>query len=758
MSTSLKRSWRVSRQTVTGASCSVFLLLVSGFWILTSLPAPAIVDTNNNTVSDIWEKHFNNGNLLPNLVPQADPDGDGWTNTHEAAAGTNPFDPNPPDGIIRPDIVHIPATYITGASGDPEILTPEAVTLTWPTLPGKQYTLHYSPDLSEGSWQPVEAPYNGNGSITEYGIPLTQENGSTPDKLFWRVAVGDIDTGGDGVTNAEELALGLNPLLADTIPGVPDLWLALNFGENPPNGGLSTVDPNADPDSDGASTLEELQSGTNPVSADASGSRRWITVHGNGAAQEKITRTGTLTIPAGQSALLSVAIASEEFPYWTGVQSGFNDLLEWHVIPSQGDSINGSINVNERHSEWEIDVVDGTTLPGLPSPVHIEQVRGLTAPPDSDLTIQVEVGATNFSDETLPSLVAVGLLPVEIKAYRPEMVQQSVDLRPSDQTKLVIPDAEELNPGVRIRVNRDNDDYDSPYKSDADEDSVSGENDLIKVEFSCPGLAGMTGIKVFLKRSNSKLRTWEAKEKGTAILKNEDEKELTLNAQGAKTIWVEAIDQGEGELEWQLKSGTNVIGTAGKLKFITYKELIVGLSGETFYSGSSNGNGMFSVCQKLYLEGYKVAYYDVNGINTTSGDPASREAGFQIWQCFVRDIGMFGHSHGGGATHDISKKLNDTRSSLGSFGINFTGYMDAIQHDGGTFDPAAETRYPPSSLYHWNYYQRHLSIRSNAVTGAAVNLDVNTTTWGSSLGHTSIDSDPTVQKDLHSAIKTHVAP
>lgn len=419
MSTSLKRSWRVSRQTVTGASCSVFLLLVSGFWILTSLPAPAIVDTNNNTVSDIWEKHFNNGNLLPNLVPQADPDGDGWTNTQEAAAGTNPFDPNPPDGIIRPDIVHIPATYITGASGDPEILTPEAVTLTWPTLPGKQYTLHYSPDLSEGSWQPVEAPYNGNGSITEYGIPLTQENGSTPDKLFWRVAVGDIDTDGDGVTNAEELALGLNPLLADTIPGVPDLWLALNFGENPPNGGLSTVDPNADPDSDGASTLEELQSGTNPVSADASGSRRWITVHGNGAAQEKITRTGTLTIPAGQSALLSVAIASEEFPYWTGVQSGFNDLLEWHVIPSQGDSINGSINVNERHSEWEIDVVDGTTLPGLPSPVHIEQVRGLTAPPDSDLTIQVEVGATNFSDETLPSLVAVGLLPVDLDIVHP---------------------------------------------------------------------------------------------------------------------------------------------------------------------------------------------------------------------------------------------------------------------------------------------------------------------------------------------------
>jgi hypothetical protein len=230
-----------------------------------------------------------------------------------------------------------------------------------------------------------------------------------------------------------------------------------------------------------------------------------------------------------------------------------------------------------------------------------------------------------------------------------------------------------------------------------------------------------------------------------------------VDAQGSMSIWVEAIDQGEGELEWQLKSGGIVIGIIGKLKFITYKELIVGLSGETFYSGSANGNGMFDVCQKLYLEGYNVAYYDVHSINTTSGDPAYREAGFQISQCFVQEIGIFGHSHGGGATHDISKKINDARSSLGSFGINFTGYVDAIRHD-GTFERVAETRYPPSSLYHWNYYQRHLPIMGNAVFGAATNLDVNTTTWGSSLGHLSIDNDPTVQNELHSTIKTHVAP
>lgn len=89
-----KRSWSILLQTVTGASRSVFILFI---FLTTS--AHAIVDTNENGLSDLWEKHVNNGNLLPNLDPQADPDGDGWTNQQEASAGTHLLDSNPPDGI-----------------------------------------------------------------------------------------------------------------------------------------------------------------------------------------------------------------------------------------------------------------------------------------------------------------------------------------------------------------------------------------------------------------------------------------------------------------------------------------------------------------------------------------------------------------------------------------------------------------------------------------------------------------------------------
>ena len=45
----------------------------------------------------------------------------------------------------------------------------------------------------------------------EYGIPLPDA-----DKLFWRVTIEDVDTDGDGLTDAEECALGTNPLLADS--------------------------------------------------------------------------------------------------------------------------------------------------------------------------------------------------------------------------------------------------------------------------------------------------------------------------------------------------------------------------------------------------------------------------------------------------------------------------------------------------------------------------------------------------------------
>jgi hypothetical protein len=91
------------------------------------------------------------------------------------------------------------------------LITPEAVTLTWPAFPGKQYTILYSLDLTAESWATFDQAFVATGSEVEYGIPLVQSDGSRLDQCFWRVTPQDVDTDGDGLSDAEEYDLGTQP-------------------------------------------------------------------------------------------------------------------------------------------------------------------------------------------------------------------------------------------------------------------------------------------------------------------------------------------------------------------------------------------------------------------------------------------------------------------------------------------------------------------------------------------------------------------
>ncbi len=176
-----------------------------------TLPAFAFLDANNNGLSDLWERAYNNGQLFgTSFDPQADADGDGWTNAQEAGAGTNPFYSNPPEGIVRPQLTNIPAVWSEpDENGDSVIVTPASMFMEWQTIPGKQYTLLYSPDLIEWLAVPNET-FIGSGSIRGYGIELTD------DKLFWRLKIEDVDSDGDGLSDSEEYALGTDSATRDT--------------------------------------------------------------------------------------------------------------------------------------------------------------------------------------------------------------------------------------------------------------------------------------------------------------------------------------------------------------------------------------------------------------------------------------------------------------------------------------------------------------------------------------------------------------
>ena len=218
-------------------------LLIYGFC---ALPSKAIIDENGNGMSDVWERIYNHGNLFPSEYPyrpQDDPDGDGWTNEQEAVVGTDPFDPTPPDGLVRLNVIQVPE-FRSDVNGDgiSDPITPEAIILTWPTIPGKLYTLCHSPDLAPGNWSPVEQAFIGDGTEEEFTFTLAENENHEPppDKWFWRVMIEDADSNhdgqtdaedyqlaadmdGDGLTLAQEIALGTDPTNPDTDnDGLPD--------------------------------------------------------------------------------------------------------------------------------------------------------------------------------------------------------------------------------------------------------------------------------------------------------------------------------------------------------------------------------------------------------------------------------------------------------------------------------------------------------------------------------------------------------
>ncbi len=203
------------------------------------LSLQAIVDTNENGLSDLWEKQHNNDELFPETFdPEADPDADGWTNAQEAAAGTDPFSTVHPDGHLQPETTHIPATW-----GDidndniPDLLTPEVIQVSWPTIPGKQYTLQSNPDLTPDNWIDVDTPFIGTGTVVTYNFVT-----SAATKTFWRVNITDFDSDSDNLSDAEENQIGSNPQLLDSDGD------GLNDGEEIAN----LTDPtNSDTDNDG---------------------------------------------------------------------------------------------------------------------------------------------------------------------------------------------------------------------------------------------------------------------------------------------------------------------------------------------------------------------------------------------------------------------------------------------------------------------------------------------------------------------------
>jgi len=140
-------------------------------------------DPSANQLSDIWEIHY--GAVA--LTAAGDSDLDGFSNALENAAGTDPLDP-----LSRPML-----DMEAGVSG--------WVLAKWPSEPGIAYHIQSSPDMSPLSWQTLAV-------VMGDGTPLLQalSTGGEP-RFFFRLRAGDADSDSDGISDWEELKLGLLP-------------------------------------------------------------------------------------------------------------------------------------------------------------------------------------------------------------------------------------------------------------------------------------------------------------------------------------------------------------------------------------------------------------------------------------------------------------------------------------------------------------------------------------------------------------------
>ena len=158
-------------------------LLVSPSFLFLASVVYGQIDLDGDGLSDLWQLRYQ----LQSASPSEDSDGDGMSNAEEDIAGTNPLDAT---SVFEAPIIEIGSEQ-------------SSIALYWNGVGGKGYSLEHSSTLS--GWQ------------TEGGVMVSlggeeQVSISVADSVqFWRIAVQDSDRDGDGLTDHEEVMLGLDP-------------------------------------------------------------------------------------------------------------------------------------------------------------------------------------------------------------------------------------------------------------------------------------------------------------------------------------------------------------------------------------------------------------------------------------------------------------------------------------------------------------------------------------------------------------------
>ncbi|MDX2171118.1 MAG: hypothetical protein SF182_28880 [Deltaproteobacteria bacterium] len=370
-----------------------------------------------------------------------------------------------------------------------------------------------------------------------------------------------------------------------------------------------------------------------------------------------------------------------------------------------------------------------------------------TATHTATLTATPTLTATQTTTPTPTATATPPSFSIQMTAYR-----QRSESYGSPFQRLAVPDGSEESPGAGIRANGDDDNGNGTVDRD-DTGTVGGENDLIEVTLAVSPATAPLGFEYVLVRGNANIKVWSADGKGTAILTTGTEQVLTFDGSGTRTVWIESPNGGAADLELRARpAGGGATLANDTIHFYPFTSVIIALGGEG--QGPSDppdsNHGVFNIAKTLYTQGYDVHMYDEDNVSSSGAGAAYDEVVRAVQQRGIGIVSIFGYSHGGGSTYDLSERLDINRASIGTFTMPYSAYIDGIEND-SDIDLDSERRRPLGSAYHVNYYQRgDFLIKGNSITtgGAEVDVNVNNQSWGGGLVHTSIDDHANVRSGV----------
>ena len=328
-------------------------------------------------------------------------------------------------------------------------------------------------------------------------------------------------------------------------------------------------------------------------------------------------------------------------------------------------------------------------------------------------------------------------------AYRPVTDYINYALHP-------VPDVFESDPklGPGIRVNGDDDNANGRADYSDTVTNSGGDNDLVRVDALGTG-------STFNLAWTGPMAVWSTPTKSAAINNGG-------SVAAGQSLWVEYVSTthtvGTSAAMTLSVADVTAAGTTtatDSIVFHSFQSVVIAIGGNT-QDPSKFGDpnlGAFTMAGTLYDKGYDVHMFAHNQIQSTGRGAAYDEVVSAVLNRNVDNVAIFGYSWGGGATYELANGLKaNTALAPAGYKLQYTAYVDGIRHN----TISAETRLPPGTLYHDNYFQRKdLLPRGNTVSGAQ-NLNVTTTSWGKNLGHTTIDDSPTLQGLLVGSLMAHV--